>query len=404
MASRLKLARAGAAVAGASVALMMTAAIPAGAEPASGKVDSSGSIGGYNVDVGKGHKDEITSLIGFELADGTKLQMYCVEINTRINGKHGMNEQPWDSYPNAESPFNANRDKINWVLHHGYPVQSTDAISKVLTEQGAKLTDGIDKKEAISATQAAVWHFSDNTALNEKNPFPESKGPESSKADVVALYKYLTGAANVGIGDQPTPALAVSPTDASGTAGQKVGPFTVSTTGDIEKLTTELPEGVKLVDANGVELTADTIENGTQLFLDVPAGAAEGAGKFELTATAGVDTGRLFVSENYAEKPTQSLIVATSEATEIVASAGGKWAVTTPPTSETTTTPPATTETTAPTTETTTSPAAPAPQPKNTSGDLAETGASILAPVIIGVVLVGAGVGSLLFLRRRKRA
>jgi TQXA domain-containing protein/LPXTG-motif cell wall-anchored protein len=403
MASRLKLARAGAAVAGASVALMMTAAFPAGADPVSGKVDPGGSTGGYNVNVGKGHEDEITSLIGLELADGTKLQMYCVEINTRIDGEHGMVEQPWASYPNADSPFNTNRDKINWVLHNGFPVKSAEAISKVLTDQGTKLTNGIDTKEAITATQAAVWHFSDNTNLDEKHPFPKSKGPRDSKADVVALYKYLTGAANVGIGDQPTPALEVSPTDASGTAGQKVGPFTVTTTGDIEKLTTELPAGVKIVDANGVELTADTIENGTQLFLDVPAETAEGAGKFELTATAGVDTGRLFVGENYATKPTQSLIVATSEATEIVASAGGKWTVTTPPTSETTT-PPATTDTTAPTTETTTSPAAPAPQPKNTSGDLAQTGASILAPVIIGVVLVGAGVGSLLFLRRRKRA
>lgn len=404
MASRLKLARAGAAVAGASVALMMTAAFPAGADPVSGRVDSSGSTGGYNVNVGSGrYADEITSLIGFELADGTKLQMYCVEINTRIDGKHGMVEQAWDSYPNPKSPFNTNRDKINWVLHHGYPVQSTDAISKVLIDQGVKLTNGIDKKEAISATQAAVWHFSDDMNLNEKNPFPEGKGPRDSRADVVALYKYLTGAANVGIGDQPTPALAVSPTDASGTAGQKIGPFTVSTTGDIRKLTTELPDGVKIVDANGAELTADTIENGTQLFLDIPAGTAEGAGKFELTATAGVDTGRLFVGEDYANKPTQSLIVATSEATEIVASAGGKWAPTAPPTSETTTPPATTTSPAAPTSETTTSPAAPAPQPKNTSGDLAQTGASILAPVIIGVVLLGAGIGSLLFLRRRKR-
>lgn len=404
MASRLKLARAGAALTGASVALLMTAAIPAGADPVSGKVDSKASIGGYNVNVGKGHKDEITSLIGFELADGTKLQMYCVEINTEIDGKHGMVEQPWESYPNPASPFNDNRDKINWVLHNGYPVQSTDAIAKVLTEQGTKLTAGIDKKEAISATQAAVWHFSDNTNLNEKEPFPEAKGPQSSKADVVALYKYLTGAANVGIGDQPNAALEVSPTDASGTAGQKVGPFTVTTTGDIEKLTSKLPEGVKIVDANGTEVTADTIENGTKLFLDIPAAAAEGAGTFELTATAGVDTGRLFVGENYATEKTQSLIVATSEKTEIVASASGKWTVATPPTSETTT-PPSSSETTSPTTETTTSTtAAPAPQPKNTAGDLPNTGASVFAPIVIGVVLIGAGVGSLLILRRRRRA
>src|SRR6266496_1689639 len=108
MASRLKLARAAAAVAGASVALMMTAVIPAGAEPASGRVDSGGDEYGYHVNLGKDYDDMSTGLIGFELADGTKLQMYCVEIDTGIDRKHGMVEQPWDSYPNPKSPFNDN--------------------------------------------------------------------------------------------------------------------------------------------------------------------------------------------------------------------------------------------------------------------------------------------------------
>lgn len=396
MASRLKLARAGAAVAGASVALLMTAALPAAAEAATGKVDPDRSVGGYNVNVGKDHSDIRTSLIGFKLTDGTELQMYCVEINTAIDREHGMVEQPWNKYPNASSPFHENRDKINWVLHNAYPVVGEEALAKLLTDKGAKLTDGIDAKEAIAATQAAVWHFSDNTALNEEDPLP--KGSDEADADVLALYKYLTGDANVGIGDQPDPALAVAPGEKSGEAGQKIGPFTVTTTGDIEKLTTKLPEGVKITDANGTELTAETIKNGTELFINVPADAKEGAGTFELTASASVDTGRLFVGENYAEKPTQSLIVAMAEKSEIVASAGVKWTETAPPTSTTETTP--TTETTTPTTSSTT----PAPQPKNTSGDLASTGASVAAPLIIGVVLVGAGIGALLFLRHRKRA
>jgi TQXA domain-containing protein/LPXTG-motif cell wall-anchored protein len=397
MASRFKLVRAGAAVAGASVALMMAAGMPAGADPVTGTVKGEG-VNGYHVNVGKNYEDMITSLIGFELADGTKLQMYCVEINTNIDRKHKMVEQPWDSYPNAESPFNQSREQINWILHNGFPVVGADALTKVLTDQGVQLNNGIDDKEAIAATQAAVWHFSDGTNLNEANPLP--KGPESAKNDVVALYKYFTGKDNVGIGDQPTSTLQISPTDLSGKTGEKIGPFTVTTTGAIEKLTTKLPDGVKVVDADGNELTADAIKNGTQLFLDVPAGTAEGAGTFELTATAGVDTGRLFVSENYAQKPTQTLIVAKSEKSEITAAASGKWAETAPPTSETTT-PPSSTET-APTTPTTTS-ATPAPQPKNTSGDLAETGASIFAPVVIGIVLLAAGVGALLFLRHRRR-
>jgi TQXA domain-containing protein len=401
MASRLKLARAGAAVAGASVALMMTAAVPAGAEPVSGKVDPTGYTNGYHVNVGKDHADMSASLIGFKLADGTKLQMYCVEIDTRINNKHGMLEQPWDSYPNADSPFNTNRDKINWVLHNGFPVVDAEALTKTLTDQGAKLTKGISAKEAISATQAAVWHYSDGTALDEANPLP--KGPQDAKADVVALYKYLTGPANTGIGEQPTPTLAISPAELAGAPGERVGPFTVTTSGDVEKLTANVPDGVKVVDANGAEVAPEAIENGAQLFLDVPAGTADGAGTIELTAAAGVDTGRLFVSENYAAKKTQSLIVATSEATETTAAAAAKWAekVTTPTTTRPTPTAPTTSTPTSP--APTTSSTTPAPQPKATSGELAETGASIFAPIVIGVVLVGAGIGALLFLRHRKR-
>lgn len=398
MAGRLKVARAGAAVVGASVALMMTAVIPAGAEPVTGNV-SGGGEDGYNVNLGEEEFSDLsTSLIGFELADGTKLQMYCVQIDTPIDRDHQMIEQPWESYPNPKSPFNDNRDKINWILHNGFPVVGTAGLAKVLADNGYEATDGIDAREAITATQASIWHFSDNKNLDLEHPFPESKGPRDSEDDVVELYKYLTGEANVGIGEQPTPALAISPDQRAGKAGERIGPFTVTTTGDIDKLTTNLPDGVKITDKDGAELSADQVKDGTELFLDVPADTEAGEGTFEVNATAGVATGRLFMSVDFANKPTQSLIVAKAETSEIVAKAGVTWEKAAPSTE--TTSP--TTETTAPTT--TTSEAAPAPQPKNTSGDLAETGASIFAPVVIGIVLLAAGVGSLLFLRHRRRA
>jgi TQXA domain-containing protein len=406
MASR-KLVRAGGAVLGASVALMLSA-VPAGAEAASGKVDPKGYTAGHHVDVGPGYTEQKVSLIGFDLADGSRLQMYCVEIDTPIDEKHRMIEQPWDKFPNADSPFHANRDKINWVLHNGYPVVGTDALGKTLTEQGATLKNGIDEKEAIAATQAAVWHFSDNTALNREKPLP--KGPFSSAADVLALYDYLTGDANRGLGDQPTPALAVAPAELEGEAGERIGPFTVSTTGDVEKLTTKLPEGVTVTDADGTELTAEQIENGAQLYLDVPEDAKAGNGTFELAGTASVDTGRLFVGENYAKKSTQSLIVATAEKSELVASAGARWTeTTTPPSSSTTQPPSSTVETTTPQAPSTSD--SPAPQGgRGSAGDvdeaagLADTGASIFAPILIGLVLVGAGVGAIFFQRHRKRA
>ncbi|HEY7593321.1 MAG TPA: thioester domain-containing protein [Actinophytocola sp.] len=395
MSSRFKFARAGAGITGAAALLLMAAAVPASADPATGVVD--GGTEGYHVNVGNGGLGNLaTSLIGFRLTDGTKLGMYCVEIHTNIDRDHEMVEQPWEEYPNPESPFNDNRDKINWVLHNGFPVKSTDDLAAKLTDGGASLNDGLSEKEAIAGTQAAVWHFSDATDLNRENPLPRD-GDEAAAKDVVALYDFLTGDANGGIGDQPTPALQVSPTELSGKAGERIGPFTVNTTGTIDELKANLPEGVKITDVDGVELDASKIKNGSQLFLDVPADAAEGEANFELSASAKVDTGRLFVGKDYNEHhKTQSLIVAKAEESKITVTAGGNWAATPPPTS-----PPSSTSETAPPTTTTTTEAPPAPQPKNTGG-LAETGASIMAPVIIGVVLLGAGVGTLLFLRRRR--
>jgi TQXA domain-containing protein len=384
---------------GASVALLMSAVIPAGAETDRGAVDPSGDIDGFHVNLGADYDDMSTALIGFELADGTKLQMYCVEIDTRIDDKHDMVEKEWGSYPNATSPFHQNRAKINWILHNGFPVVGTEALAKAVTDDGAKLNDGFDNTEAITATQAAIWHFSDDKNLDLEDPFPPAKGPRNSEDDVVALYKYLIGDANVGIGDQPTDALALSPTEATGNAGTRIGPFTVTTTGDITKLTTKLPDGVKVTDADGAELTADQIKDGTELFLDVPEAAGKSEGTFELTASAGVDTGRLFVGENYAQKPTQSLIVAKAEQREIVAEAGAKWEAAGVETSA----PETTTETTEPTTETTSD--TPEAQAKNVADedDLASTGASIFAPVLIGVVLLACGIGALLFIRHRRR-
>jgi TQXA domain-containing protein/LPXTG-motif cell wall-anchored protein len=394
MSGRFTFARAGVGVTGAAALLVMAAAVPAAADPASGSVD--GGTPGYHVNVGGGGLHDLpTSLIGFRLHDGTRLGMYCVEIHTNIDGDHEMVEQPWDEYPNADSPFNKNRDKINWVLHNGFPVKSTDELAAKLTDAGAKLTDGLSQKEAIAGTQAAAWHFSDATDLNREHPLPGNGGDHA--ADVLALYDYLTGDANVGIGDQPTPALEVSPNQLSGKAGERIGPFTVHTTGSIDNLTANLPEGVKITDLDGLELDASKIKNGTQLFLDVPADAAEGSGGFELSASAKVDTGRLFVGKDYEHHKTQSLIVAKAEESQITVSANGDWKAA----PEQPTSPPSSATDTAPPTTTTTSEAPAAPQPKNTGG-LASTGASVLVPVLIGLVLVAAGGGTLLFLRRRR--
>ena len=387
-----KYARAGGALLGAA-AIVLAVAAPAAAEPATGKVDESKNVIGYQVNIGDGWlKDLPTSLIGFTLADGTELGVYCVQLKTEIDDEHDMVERSWEDYPDGDSPFNKNRAKINWVLHHGFPALSLEDMAKQIPNPHG----GIDTLEAIAATQSAVWHFSDGIDLNQENPLTGGAADQNAKDDVVALYNFLTGEKNTGLDEPDAAALKIDPADREGQSGTKIGPFKVSTNATISDLKADLPKGVRVTDADGKELAAGAIKDGTELFLDVPADTADGDGKFELTASATLATGRLFVGRDFAKNPTQSLIVAAAKNTTITADAGAKW--TTAPVTTTTET---TSETTAPETTTSTT-AAPVPQASVSDDDLASTGASVFTPIVIGLVLLGGGIGALLFLRRRR--
>lgn len=381
MASRLQFRHVGVGVAGVA-AVLLAAAGPAAAGPVKGTIDGGGGTDGLVVDVGDGFLAEMpTSLIAFRLADGTTLDVYCVEIETEIDPNHALVEKDWDRYPNASSPFNRNRAKINWILHNAFPVKDTDALEDALDQD---LDDGLSTEEAIAATQAAIWHFSDETDLNRDDPLPtdDSAGSES---DVLALYDFLIGDANEGIEAEPTASLQIDPAKLSGKPGEKIGPFTVRTSGAVNRLDAALPDGVKLVDENGTEVKAADVKDNTTLFVDVPAGAPEGEATIELGATAEVNSGRLFVGEDYsATHKTQSVIVAQTKGADLVASASAAWSDTE--------------------VEQVANENNDDSEVDNAAADedsLAETGASILMPVLLGLGLVAAGFALLLFLRNR---
>ncbi|MFD2397804.1 thioester domain-containing protein [Prauserella oleivorans] len=204
--------RVGAAVLGAS-AVLLTGALPAAADEATARIDTGAGTSGYRVDLGQGYGEMSTTLFTLDLDGGNSLRAYCVEIDVRIDPARGLSEQPWDGFPNPGSPFHDHRDKINWVLHHGYPAVDIESLEQTLAESGIEVRDGLSEREAITATQAAVWHFSDGKDINRDNPVPHA--PEAAD-DVLGLYDYLTGEDNVGIGDQPAPALDVSPGELTG--------------------------------------------------------------------------------------------------------------------------------------------------------------------------------------------
>ncbi|WIX85490.1 thioester domain-containing protein [Amycolatopsis sp. DG1A-15b] len=373
--------RGGIAVLAAAAGVMVSAPSALADGAARGRVDYATSTQAYRVNTDQG--DPFAKLFSFKLSDGKTLKLYCVEFGTNVRDDVDMLETPWNKYPDAGSPFNKNSAKINWVLHHGYPALGLDAVAAELAKQGVKVHDGLSEFEAITGTQAAAWHFSDGVNLDLKKPLKESDDANAN-ADVSALYSYLIGDQNTGIGAQPKPALDIAGPKTEGKAGTKIGPFQVATNGTVTSLTTELPDGVKVTDADGKELKAADVKDGSKLFLDVPAGTKPGNGSFSLKATGELDTGRLFVAENYAKHPAQSLIVADSEKTEVAAKATASWSET-----------PAAPSTTPPTT--------PGGAPSG-GGELANTGVDAAVPFGIGGLLLGGGALMLLVNRRRGRA
>ncbi|WP_414941878.1 Cys-Gln thioester bond-forming surface protein [Amycolatopsis sp. cmx-11-51] len=382
MHGRSVLVRGGIAVASAAVALTMAApAALADDGAARGRVVDRAGDRGYSVNFGD-KKHYVPELFELKLSDGSKLRMYCVQVEVGMRTDQDMIERPWNKYPDTASPFNKNSEKINWVLHHGYPAAGLKALEGTLGKNGAKLNGGLSLGEAVTATQAAVWHFSDGKNFNREKPLMD--GNAEASADVLALYDYLTGKDNAGIGRQPKPTLDIGPAKANGTPGTQIGPFSVATTGDITELTSKLPEGVKVTDADGKEIKAAAIKDGTKVFIDVPKDAKEGNGSFTLKVSGHLDTGRLFVGENYAKVPAQSLIVAESEKTSVVANATVSWKQGGVPTTE------------AP------APSTPGGAESGGGDELANTGASATLPLVIGGSLLGAGALMVLLVRRRR--
>ncbi|HEY0641593.1 MAG TPA: thioester domain-containing protein [Pseudonocardiaceae bacterium] len=382
MTARNPFVRLGTLIVAALTALLVTA-LPAAAEVTGTYVGTvpGGEGDGFRVKDGDGSRDVYASLLGIDLdGDGdAELATYCVEIDVDAIGGVRMVESPWSEFPGGDGDL-ANPEKVLWILHNGYPSLDVDELAE------ASGVEGITKKDAITATQAAIWHFANGAEMHDNNP-----------DRLIALYDYLTGDANTGMEEQPPASLSLDPAEiADVTVGDKAGPFTVHTNATEVELTLDGPDGVQLVDADGNPLTGPVAE-GAQFWLSSPTGGELGPATVTARAEARVERGRLFVGDDNRRTRTQTLIVATSEKGQAVAEASAGWK--TAPTT-TTTTEQTTTETTAPpsTTGTTVAPTtAPPPQ----GGGLPNTGASVLGALGLGVLLVGGGIAILVLQRRR---
>ena len=87
--------------------------------------------------------------------------------------------------------------KIGWVAKNGYPSASLGEFEKQANAaNGNDDATGSDYRDAVTATQAAIWHFSDDFTLNSNDITEYANGrlvsvSDSTKKHVSSLYNYL---------------------------------------------------------------------------------------------------------------------------------------------------------------------------------------------------------------------
>ncbi|MEU3604202.1 Cys-Gln thioester bond-forming surface protein [Streptomyces sp. NPDC035033] len=282
---------------------------PAMAEDGGGAAATLGGLkesGKIQIQSDRGDSTERGGLFELTVEGGGSLQAYCIDLWTSTDAGTKYRETDWDKSTLHENP---NAGKIRWILQNSYP--QVNDLNALAGKAGVPALTG---DEAATATQAAIWKYSDNVTATPEDP-------EAKK-----LAEYLVAeAAKAPDQEEPKVSLAASPASVAGKAGEKLGPVKVATTaadGAVKiALPADAPANVKVVDKDGKAVTS--AGNGTELFLDVPAGTPDGSTKIALQAETEVAIGRVFGS---VEGHEQTLILAGSSKSSVNAEVTAAWA------------------------------------------------------------------------------
>ncbi|WP_150237364.1 thioester domain-containing protein [Nocardiopsis quinghaiensis] len=334
-----------------------------------------------------------TTLFNLKIEEDTVLTTYCIDLKTGIRSSAWYREDDWANYP-GKGDF-AEPAKVRWILQNSYPELSAADLAAAAGVDNRRFGD----KQALAATQAAIWHFSNGADLTSNSP-----------DGVKDVYDYLVETAE-DLG-QPDPSLSITPGEASGKAGETVGEFLIETNSTDVPVHLEAPDGVTLIDLESNE-PVETVDGGDKVGFSVPADAEAGQAKFSLENSVTVETGRLFRGESD-KADTQTLITAEDGEVTVSASASASWAEgeVTPPESPEPSEPeesPEPSDEPSESPEPSDEPSEPSEKPSAPADDQNEptlpvTGGALAGLVAAGVAALGAGGGAIYLSRKRKAA
>ncbi|WP_416974331.1 Cys-Gln thioester bond-forming surface protein [Streptomyces sp. 4F14] len=282
-----------------------TAATGAGAQAQGGATATIGGLKVYGAAVlheESGDQEIPAGLFEMSVDGGGTLQTYCVDVYNPTQKDAKYHESAWSG---SSLAGNKQAGRIGWILQNSYP-QVNDLASLA---KKAGIRSGLTEQDAAAGTQVAIWRYSDGADVDAVDP------QARQLADY--LEKAARGAA------EPPASLTVDTPAVSGKPGDLLGPVTVRT--DAGTVSVAPPpdaaiSGVRVVDADGEAVTS--ARDGSRLYFQVPAGAADGSAQVTLQASTTVPVGRAFVSEGRS----QTQILAGSSESTVSASAVASWA------------------------------------------------------------------------------
>ncbi|MFI1201970.1 Cys-Gln thioester bond-forming surface protein [Streptomyces sp. BHT-5-2] len=277
-------------------------------DPAASHGGATATLGGLKTfDQAVVHGDGGDQRVGaglFEMSvdNGGTLQTYCIDIHNPTQQQARYQEVPWSA---SSLHDNADAGKIRWILQNSYP--QVNDLAALSSKAGA---GQLSEKTAAAGTQVAIWRFSDHVKVDAVDPAAEK------------LADYLAKSAQSV--SEPKASLTLDPPAVSGKSGGKIGPVTVHTNADSVTVSpaADAPGGVKVVGKDGKPVTS--ARDGSQLFFDVPKGAADGTTSLSVQAATKVPVGRAFTGIGVHAKSQTQILAGSSEST-VSAAATASW-------------------------------------------------------------------------------
>lgn len=263
--------------------------------------------------------------------DGDTILAYCIEYWVRAaSPDHQAAVTGWDGFT-GDNHFKTNpqvREAVAWILHNSYPALTVSE----LAERTSSIA--LTEAEAIAATQAAIWFYTDDFVADgvltvEPTPGNTASLTDRSAENVQTVFDYLTGEENTGLTEHEVQA-SVTLNDASAAdvsvpeavlasktdeADHILGPVTISSSSEHIDLHLETTnpdislDDVTLFDPHGHSIDVTTPVAAEELWVHVPADAVSGGVQLAAESTEYGYTGRLIIPEPAPDRRFQTIVV-----------------------------------------------------------------------------------------------